>query len=140
MLGSLFSNKSSSKGGDQNTLDGRITAGSESNAVSLNQSSGNTINATTTDMGAISASMDLALKGIETVGNLAGQTITASSQANSQAGSIVSGALGQIGAQAEQFKDALENIKAGDARPLMYVAIGAVVLVVGFVAFSAKKG
>lgn len=128
---------SSSKGGDQTSIDGRITTGPESVAVSVNNSSGNTISATTTDFGAVSASMDLALKGYESITDVAKQTVSSSSRANDQANSLLSGALQSMSGQQEQFTKALENIKAGDARPLMYVAIGVVGLVAVF-AFARK--
>lgn len=133
-----FSTKSSSKGGDQTSIDGRITTGNESVAVSVNNSSGNTVNATTTDFGAVAGSLDLALKGIESVTDVAKTTVGASSRASDQANSLLSGALQSMSGQQEQFTKALENIKAGDARPLMYVSIGAVALVAVFM--FAKKG
>lgn len=129
---------SSSKGGDQTTIDGRITTGPESVAVSVNNSSGNTVNATTTDFGAVAGSLDLALKGIESVTDVAKTTVGASSRASDQANNLLSGALQSMSGQQEQFTKALENIKAGDARPLMYVSIGAVALVAVFM--FAKKG
>ena len=134
----LYLNSSSSKGGNQTSVDGRITAGNDSVAISLANATNSTVNATTTDFGAVSGSLNLAMKGIESVTDVAKTTVGASTRASDQASSLLSGALQSMSGQQEQFTKALENIKAGDARPLMYVSIGAVALVAVFM--FAKKG
>ena len=132
-------NSSKSSAGGQTTVDGRITAGNDSVAISLANSQNNTVNATTTDFGAVSSSLNLALKGVESMTDVAKTTVGAATRANDQAGSILSGAIQSMSSQQKQFTAALENIKAGDARPLMYVSIGAVALVAVFM-FASRKG
>ena len=133
MGGRLYIGGSSSSKSSQTTIDGRITAGNESVAVSVSGGGDNVINATTTDFGAVSKSLDLAMKGVDSVTGVASQTVDKSfafaQRASSDAGSILSGALNSMSAQQEQFASALENIKAGDARPLIYVGLGVVALV-----------
>lgn len=134
----LYLNQSKSSAGGQTTVDGRITAGNDSVAISLANSTGNTVNNTNTDFGAVAGSLNLALKGVESMTDIAKTTVGAATKANDQAGSILSGAIQSMSSQQQQFASSLENIKAGDARPLMYVAIGAVALVAVFM--FAKKG
>lgn len=134
----LYLNSSKSSTGGQTTVDGRITAGNDSVAISLANANNSTVNATTTDFGAVAGSLNLALKGVESMTDIAKTTVGAATKANDQAGSILSGAIQSMSSQQQQFTSALENIKAGDARPLMYVAIGAVALVAVFM--FAKKG
>lgn len=133
MGGALFIGGSSSSKSSQTTIDGRITAGNESVAVSVSGGGDNVINATTTDFGAVSKSLDLAMKGVDNITGVATQTIDRSfdlaQRASSEAGSILSGALNSMTGQQKEFANALENIKAGDARPLVYVGLGVVALV-----------
>ena len=81
----------------------------------------------------LAKSLDLAMKGVDSVTGVASQTVDKSfafaQRASSDAGSILSGALNSMSAQQEQFASALENIKAGDVRPLIYVGLGVVALV-----------
>lgn len=148
MGGAVFINSSKSKS-EQTSIDGRITAGNNSNAVSVSGGSGNVITATTTDFGAVSKSLDLAMKGVDNMtgiasqsldesSKLAGASLTFAQRASSDAGSILSGALNSMTGQQKEFANALENIKAGDARPLVYVGFAVVGLVA--VVMFAKLG
>lgn len=151
MGGALFIGGSSSSKSSQTTIDGRITAGNESVAVSVSGGNNNTINATTTDFGAVSKSLDLAMKGVDNItgiasqsldesAKLAGASLTFAQRASSDAGSILSGALNSMTGQQKEFANALENIKAGDARPLVYVGLGVVALVAVVLIIQTKKG
>ena len=149
MGAALFIGGSSKSASSQTTIDGRITAGNNSNAVSVSGGSHNTITATTTDFGAVSKSLDLAMKGVDNMtgiasqsldesSKLAGASLTFAQRASSDAGSILSGALNSMTGQQKEFANALENIKAGDARPLVYVGFAVVGLVA--VVMFAKLG
>lgn len=140
MGGALFIGGSSSSKSSQTTIDGRITAGNESVAVSVSGGNNNTINATTTDFGAVSKSLDLAMKGVDNITGVANQSLNLAQKASSDAGSILSGALNSMTGQQEKFVGALENIKAGDARPLIYVAIAVVGLVAVVLITKNNKG
>lgn len=144
MRGVLRIGGSSKSSSSQTNIDGRITAGNESVAVSVSGGNGNSITATTTDFGAVSKSLDLAMKGVDSVTGVAQQTIDKSfglaQRASSDAGSILSGALNSMAGQQEQFANALENIKAGDARPLVYVGLAVVGLVAVVLITKNAKG
>lgn len=140
MGAALFIGGSSKSSSSQTTIDGRITTGNESVAVSVSGGDGNVINATTTDFGAVSKSLDLAMKGVDNITGVANQSLNLAQKASSDAGSILSGALNSMTGQQKEFANALENIKAGDARPLIYVAVAVVGLVAVVLITKNNKG
>jgi hypothetical protein len=112
-----FGGKSKSSNATSN-IDARVVGGEGS----INQSqtvtgSGNTIS--TTDHGAVSGSLALALKGVEQAGELARETQAAT-------GSLLSGALEMVGEQQQQHSQALENIKGNDVRTLVIAGLAVV--------------
>jgi hypothetical protein len=89
------------------------TVGSSGNTQSIKfniKGKGNTV--TTTDFGAVSGSLALALQGVE-----GAQTIAREAQAAS--GGLLEGALRMSGEQQKQFTDVIEKIKTSDVRTLI---------------------
>lgn len=121
---------SSSKSSNPVTnTDARVVGGDSSSNLSLN-ASGNrgAVNVTVTDAGAVSKSLDLAMKGIE------GAQATASA-AVADSGELLRGVLATQGEQQQQFADALENIKTSDVRVLIFAGLA----VVGLAAVQLAK-
>jgi len=137
-LGSLFSNSPSSSSSSPTTnVDGRQSIGD--GAIAVNATSGSTANAniTLTDFGSVSKSLDLAMKGIDSLTGMAQQQVSSAGAATAGAQSLVSGALSSMASQQQQLAATVENAKTGDSRPLMYAALAVVGLTA--LAFIAKK-
>lgn len=83
---------------------------------------------TLTDFGAVSASLQLALRGVELANESA-------QQATQQATTLIGGTLSMQGDQQQQFTDAVEKIKTSDVRVLI---VGALALL-GIVAFTIAR-
>jgi hypothetical protein len=89
------------------------------------------VNVTSTDHGAVSASLQLALKGVEG----AQQT---TQQAIASTGGLLENALARAGQQSQQFTETIKDIKTSDVRVL--VIAGLAVVGVGAVALFKARG
>lgn len=87
-------------------------------------------NNTTTDYGAVSDSLALALRGVELANTNVQQT-------NTSTAGILSGALSMVGKQQTEFTSAVEKIKLGNSDSMLIV-VGLAVLAVGAVAIFRK--
>lgn len=119
---------SSNQETDTNSQDITGAAGSINTATNLNLEGGtNTL--TLTDHGAVSGSLQLALKGIE-----GAQQTTQTALAST--GGLLEGALKRSGEQSAAFTDTIKDIKTSDVRVLVVaglavVGLGAVMLFKG---------
>lgn len=102
---------------DTKNTDARVV-GSEG-SVNVSAQNGGDVNVTTTDAGAVSASMALAMKGVEGAQTIAAQTIDQNAE-------LLKGVVTATREGQEQFASALENVKTADTRML---AIGALAVV-----------
>lgn len=109
--------------------DARVVGGDSSSNASVNDNQG-TVSIMTTDHGAVSGSLQLALKGIEG----AQQT---TQQAIASTGGLLENALQQSGQQAQQFTETIKDIKTSDVRVLVVAGL-AVVGIGAFAMFKAK--
>lgn len=113
----LLSSKSSSKNTTNNT-DARVVGGDDSLNTSLHVSGTRNL-VTTTDHGAVSGSLTLALRGVEGAQSLA-------REAQAAQGSLLEGALKMSGAQNEHFASTIEKIKTSDVRTLVIAGLAVV--------------
>jgi hypothetical protein len=104
--------------------------GDDSQNASIVGNSG-PVNVTSTDHGAVSASLQLALKGVEG----AQQT---TQQAIASTGGLLENALARAGQQSQQFTETIKDIKTSDVRVL--VIAGLAVVGVGAVALFKARG
>lgn len=126
-------NSSSSTTNTSDSSEHYLTSGN--NGVNANQETriaGNNNTITMTDLGAVSQSLALAMRGIEGTNALAAQ-IQASN------GGILDGALQNSRQQMSEFTSALEKVKTSDIRVLIFTGLG-VIGVVAVVMFNQKKG
>lgn len=110
--------------------DARIAAGDGSTNASVNGNSG-AVNITTTDHGAVSGSLELAMKGVELAHQTESQLITST-------GGLLDGALQRQAQQQQQFTETVKDIKTSDVRVL--VIAGLSVVAFGAIAIFKAKG
>jgi len=134
--GGVGNSKSSSTTNTQST-DSRITGGNDSQNLSVGGNSNN-VTFTSTDHGAVSESLRLAMKGIDNTSSLATEVIGMSRAAQSSASSVLSGALNNVSAQNDKLTSAIENVKTSDVRTLIFA--GLAVIGLAAVMFVGKKG
>lgn len=116
---------SSSSEQQTSSTDARVVGSEGSTNASIVGNQGN-VTLETTDHGAVSASLQLALRGIEGANTTTGQAIAST-------GGLLEGALRNSGQQAAAFVDTIKDIKTSDVRVLVIaglavVGLGAVVL------------
>lgn len=112
------------------SIDGRVVGGDSSTNLSLNGNTG-PVSITTTDAGAVSGALQIALAGVEG----ANQNAQA---ATSQNESILNGALQAVSNNQAQFTSAIEQIKTGD-KTTSYVVAGFVACAIALAVIFHKK-
>jgi len=118
--------------------DMRIVGGDKSVNTSNKASFGDNVSnvrISTTDFGAVSKSLDLALKGIEGAQKTTQQTIGAAMTTNAN---LLTSALHTVGEQQAGFTSALENTKTGTKTLL--IGGGIAVLAIGAAMYFGRKG
>lgn len=126
--GRVVAGEKSSPRVNTTTGDGNLVGGEGSNIASTHAHVGgvnNAINITSTDHGAVSGSLALALAGVEGAQKLARETQQAT-------GGLLDGALRMVGEQQQQFTAAVENIKTSDVRTLIMVGMAVVGIAAAF--------
>lgn len=108
-----FGGSESSSSQTTNNTDARVVGGDDSQNASVTGNTG-PVSITSTDHGAVNASLAVALKGVEEASKLARETTAAN-------GGLLDGALRMSQAQNDKFASALENLKGSDNRTLQLV-------------------
>jgi hypothetical protein len=127
--------------------DGRVVGGDSSSNASITGDVGGSVNIVATDHGAITAgaataskSLDAAMQGITTLGDVAKQSVKSgadlSAQAMANSNTMMSGALSAVREAQADFTSTMENVKSSDVRVLVVAGLA----VVGIAATKLLKG
>lgn len=122
MGGALYFGGSKSKSSQATkNIDARVVGGESSLNTSqvIDASGGSRVRITSTDHGAVSKSLDLAIKGVEGANTTTRQVIEAQ-------GSLLNGALKMSGEQSQKLADTVENLKGNDVRVLVVAGLAVV--------------
>lgn len=119
-LFSFLDSKSSSSSSTSSQDESFVAGNNSTNAVVNLDGSNNSV--TTTDFGAVSGGLKLALAGVEGANQLA-------SQAQTQTSDLMSGIFKQNAAQAANLTQAVVDLKTSDVRTLVIAGIAVVGLV-----------
>lgn len=105
--------------------DARVVGGEGSSNASIVGNEGS-VSVTTTDHGAVSGSLALAMRGIEGANSTTREALAST-------GGLLEGALRNSGQQAQAFTDTIKDIKTSDVRVLVIAGLAVVGLGAAFV-------